>query len=331
MDNFTHSLAGWALGQAGLKRKTRKGLAALILGANVPDLDVLTGWVAWEPLATHRGWTHSFIGGAVLLPPLLALALYALDRWQVKRGVTFKSGLEMHFGWLLALCFLGALTHPLLDLQTVYAVQLFTPVTMAWYHEESLFIIDVWLWSGLAAAIWLSRRREKMGHEKAGGNWRRPAQIGLAVAVVYVTANWGLSEFAKHLVGARQPEIAVERMYVGNEPVKFWKRDFVVRDTQGRVGRGAYSPFDGYTAVSGWQADNLEDPIARRALTDPSIREFSRWSLLPMAQLLPQTPAQQAACEQVVRINDARYADPRAVAGFTREVTVKLTPKECRR
>ena len=32
MDNITHSLAGWALGQAGLKAQTRKGLAALILG-----------------------------------------------------------------------------------------------------------------------------------------------------------------------------------------------------------------------------------------------------------------------------------------------------------
>ena len=44
LDNLTHCLAGWALGQAGLKRKTRKGLAALILGANMPDIDVFFGW-----------------------------------------------------------------------------------------------------------------------------------------------------------------------------------------------------------------------------------------------------------------------------------------------
>ena len=30
MDNITHSLAGWALGQAGLKTQTRKGLAVLL-------------------------------------------------------------------------------------------------------------------------------------------------------------------------------------------------------------------------------------------------------------------------------------------------------------
>ena len=55
MDNFTHSLVGWALGQAGLKTKTRKGLAALILGANMPDIDVFFQWVSWAPLAMHRG------------------------------------------------------------------------------------------------------------------------------------------------------------------------------------------------------------------------------------------------------------------------------------
>ena len=178
----------------------------------------------------------------------------------------------------------------------------------------------------MVAAIWWSRRMEK-----AGGNWRRPAQIGIGFALAYITANWGLSEYAKHLVSARQPEVQVERMFTGNEPVKFWKRDFVVRTTDGRIGRGAYSPFDGYTPVTEWTPDNLDNPIAWRALSDPSIREFSRWSLIPMAKLLPQTPAQRAACKQVVRINDARYDDPRARAGFTREVTVNLTPEECKR
>ena len=153
MDNFTHSLAGWALGQAGLKTKTRKGLAALILGANMPDIDVFFGWVGWEPLAMHRGFTHSLVGGALLLPPFLAALLWLLDRWQIKRGATFKSGLSMHFGWLVALAYIGTITHPLLDLQTTYSVQLLSPFSSAWYHTDSLFIIDVWLWSLLAGSI----------------------------------------------------------------------------------------------------------------------------------------------------------------------------------
>src|SRR5690606_28501961 len=134
MDNFTHSLAGWALGQAGLKQKTRKGLAALILGANMPDIDVFFGWVPWGPLAMHRGFTHGLVGGVLLMPPMLAGLLWCLDRWQRRRGVTFASGLELRFGWLLALCYIGAISHPLLDWQNSYAVQLLSPFSESWFH-----------------------------------------------------------------------------------------------------------------------------------------------------------------------------------------------------
>ena len=111
-------MAGWALGQAGLKTKTRKGLAALILGANMPDIDVFFGNAPWDPLAIHRGFTHGIIGGVLVMPPILAGLLWLLDRWQVGRGKGFKSGLTMHFGWLLALSYIGAATHPLLDMLT---------------------------------------------------------------------------------------------------------------------------------------------------------------------------------------------------------------------
>src|SRR3712207_5053379 len=127
MDNFTHSLAGWALGQTGLKRKTRKGLAALILGANMPDIEAFLGWVPWEPLATHRGFTHGLVGGVLLMPPVLAWLLWRLDRWQQRHGHTFPSGLPMHVGWLVALSYIGAISHPLLDWQNTYAVQLLSP------------------------------------------------------------------------------------------------------------------------------------------------------------------------------------------------------------
>ena len=59
MDNFTHSLAGWALGQAGLKRKTGLGMAALIVGANMPDIDVVLEPLFGLPsIQYHRGFSH---------------------------------------------------------------------------------------------------------------------------------------------------------------------------------------------------------------------------------------------------------------------------------
>ena len=108
----------------------------------MPDIDVFLGWVPWAALATHRGWTHSLVGGVLLMPPILAGLLWGLDRWQVKRGAEFKSGLAMHFGWLVVLSYLGALTHPLLDWQTTYSVQLLSPLSDKWFHNDSLFIID---------------------------------------------------------------------------------------------------------------------------------------------------------------------------------------------
>src|SRR5262245_46221962 len=189
MDNLTHSLVGWTLGQTGLKRKTRKGLAALILGANMPDIDVFLGWVPWAPLATHRGFTHGLVGGVLLMPPLLAGLLWLLDRWQQKRGAEFRSGLAMHFGWLVALSYIGKLSHPLLDWQTAYAIQLFSPFDTRWYHVDSLFIIDVWIWLGLGLAIWLSMRREA----RERSDWGRPALAALAVLALYIGGNLAIT------------------------------------------------------------------------------------------------------------------------------------------
>ena len=70
MDNLTHSLTGWAIGQAGLKTQTRKGLAALILGANMPDIDVFFGSFTEKQAAAQKqlwlvpGEKMLFDGGA---------------------------------------------------------------------------------------------------------------------------------------------------------------------------------------------------------------------------------------------------------------------------
>lgn len=86
MDNLTHSLVGWALAETGLKHRTRKGLAACVLAANLPDIDVFFGWAPWPPLAMHRGFTHGLVGGVLLLPPVLAGLLWLLDRCRWRAG-----------------------------------------------------------------------------------------------------------------------------------------------------------------------------------------------------------------------------------------------------
>ncbi|MBT2185614.1 metal-dependent hydrolase [Sphingobium nicotianae] len=321
MDNFTHSLVGWALGQTGLKCKTRKGLAALVLGANMPDIDVFLGWMPWPPLAMHRGFTHGLIGGAIVMPPLLAGLLWLLDRWQISRGQRFKSGFAMRFRWLLALSWLGALTHPLLDLQTTYAVQLLSPFSTLWFHTETLFIIDAVIWTVLPFAIWLSRRRER-----AGGAWRRPAIVGLVAICAYVGLNGVISLASRSALLARVPH-PPEILFANEEPVLFWRRSLIWRQ-DGRIGRARYDPLRSLREISGigpGVPDNMADPLVRRAMTaTPEIRSFMRWSVMPMARIV-----EKKRCSATILFSDARFGEPDRGGLLVRRVWLPLAGPAC--
>lgn len=296
MDNLTHSLVGWALAETGLKRLTRKGLAACVLAANMPDIDVFFGWAPWAPLAMHRGFTHGLVGGVLLMPPLLAGLLWLLDRWQVKRGSTFASGLPMRFGWLLALCYLGALTHPLLDLQNTYAVQLLSPGSARWFHTDGLFIISPWLLAMLGAGIWLARRR------KLGG----PAMAALAGVIGFIGVNVAISAQAW-----AAPGIDADRIFAAPEPLLFWRRDMVWRQA-GTITHARYDPLGrGLSEVSAPELDNMGDPLVRRAaVATPEVRKFLAWAQMPVARI------ERRACSATVTFGDARFSGPRMVGSF---------------
>ena len=296
MDNLTHSLVGWTLGQAGLKTKTRKGLAALILGANMPDIDVFFGWVPWVPLATHRGFTHGLVGGVLVMPPMLFGLLWLLDRWQVRRGTAFKSGLPIRPGWLLALCYLGAITHPLLDLLTTYSVQLLSPFSSIWYHADGLFIIDLFLWLLLGGAIFWSKRREKRG-----GAWRTPAQVAIAVALAYIAINLAISQSAYSAVNRWAETRPVEAIFAAPPPFYSWRRDLVWRERD-CYRRSSFDPLSGLGEVSACEPTNMDDPAVRDLVSkNARLQKFLRWSILPQASVT------RSGCETRITVGDARY------------------------
>ena len=316
MDNITHSLVGWTLGETGLKRKTRKGLAALIVGANAPDIDVFFGHAPWEPLAMHRGFTHGLIGGVIVLPLLLAGLLWLVDRWQVRRGASFKSGLEMDFRWLLALAFLGTLTHPFLDLLTTYSVQLWSPLTRDWWHADALFIIDIGLWLILPVSLELSRRREMRGRS----DWGQPARIGVAVALTYIAFNLGLSERAKADLHARVGSPLGSGIFASPPPVAFWRRDLVWREGDGYA-RARWDPLAGGLSAPPYRLTpaNMDDPLVRQAIRQrPRLSKFLGWSVMPVALV------ERSGCIARVTIADARYGDPRSRRQLSRGTEVAI-------
>ena len=319
MDNITHSLTGWALGQAGLKTQTRKGLAVLILGSNMPDIDVFFGRIGWDPLAMHRGFTHGLVGGVLTMPPLLAGLLWLLDRWQVGRGASFKSGLPMRPGWLLALAYLATLTHPLMDLLTTYSVQLLAPFSAAWFHADALFIIDVWIWLLLGGSIAWSRILEEK--RKSG---RRPVQAAIAIAVAYIGINLIISQRAYASVHRWAGERSVEALFASPPPVASWRRGLVWRE--GDCYR--WSRYDllggGFGPVSSCRSTRMRDPLVREAVRrDPTLRKFLRWSILPLAEV------ERSRCSVRVSISDGRYQDGRSRSRLSRESVVPTGGRGC--
>lgn len=309
MDNVTHFLIGAVLGQAGLKRKTGLAMPALIIAANIPDIDAPCVVFGVESLAMRRGITHGPIA-MLVLPVLLAGALTAFDRWQTRRGVRPPARLPLHFGWLLALCYIGALSHPLFDWFNNYGIRLLEPFSSRWFYGDVLFIIDPWLMAMLGGGIWLSLRRERAG----AALWMRPARAAICAAFVYVAINVSISH---HSVWDAKMHEPYPKFVVANAvPLTFWRREMLWR-TGERYGATPYSLFGPRlrnTSLDG-QLIGMNDPrLAGRVEASAAARAFLFWSRMPVAQ---------PSGDNIV-LRDQRFLQLPSRSGFE----VVLTPKE---
>jgi len=185
----------------------------------------------------------------------------------------------MRFGWLVGLAYLGTLTHPFLDLLTTYSVQLFSPLSSAWYHSDALFIIDIWVWLLLAIAIGISKRREQQGRE-----WRRIPQAAIAILLAYIAANLAISQSAYAAV--RSVDSRAQSIFASPPPVLSWRRDLVWRDGS-RYCRATYDPFGGgFHAGGSCAPSNMQDPLVHEAIRrDSRLQKFLKWSVMPQADV----------------------------------------------
>src|SRR4051812_394992 len=100
MDNLCHTLVGLAMGEAGLKTKTRYGNAALMIAANIPDIDVRLSLPA-PPWVNSRGGGPPGMGAQWVLRVLITAAFVAIDGRRGRRAG--EAAPPLHVGWLLAL------------------------------------------------------------------------------------------------------------------------------------------------------------------------------------------------------------------------------------
>jgi len=304
MDNLTHSLVGAVLGQAGLKRTTGLAMPALIIGANLPDVDAACFfWLeGTEHLAFRRGITHG-PPALVLLPLVLAELLWAFDRWQTKRGSRPEARLPVRFGWLYAMAFIGCLSHPFFDWLNVYGIRLLEPFSSQWFYGDTLFIIDPWLWAILIASLWVSRRREKRG-----GEWARAGQAGVAAVLAYVGVNGTITWF-DYQTGGVMTEPYPQAHIAAPVPLAFWHREQIAQIADGQwISSGWRGPAFGYGyARSEAVQCRLPDLTALRR-TDSQLDAFLFWSRAPFLTRAP---------DGSVVLRDARFTDPRVGDRFS--------------
>lgn len=277
MDNLTHSLIGAALGQAGLKRKTGLAMPTLIIAANIPDIDAGCTVLGMVSLAMRRGVTHGPIA-MLLLPLLLTGAMIAYDRRQARRGTRPADRPPLRPGWLLALAYIGCLSHPLFDWMNSYGIRLLEPFSHRWFYGDALFIVDPWLLVMLTAGIWFSVRRERASR----GDWAGPARLAVAGASAYVLANLGISALAadRAAMYAPYPEVVVANPV----PAAFWRREVLWRGA-GRYGSYDVSLFGDKRQAQPATATGMDDPrLPARAQANAAARAFLFWSRMPVAR-----------------------------------------------
>lgn len=171
MDSITQFALGASIGVAVMGRRTPPWRAALWGGlcGTLPDLDVLIDH--GDPIRNmtlHRTESHSLFY-LTLAAPALAWVISAIEgRGQFRR-------------WWLCV-WLALITHPLLDLLTVYGTQLGLPFTDTPFFTGSVFVIDPVVTLALVGGLALALVRGPPG-------WRANL-IGLAIATAYLA--WGL-------------------------------------------------------------------------------------------------------------------------------------------
>jgi inner membrane protein len=159
VDNITHSLVGIALAElvqprSATVRQRRVLMAASVVAANLPDIDLAYTWITPPPLGYllhHRGHTHT-LAGLVVLGLLLAVWFRL---WPAARELTAEARTRL---WgLVAISLAG---HVSLDALNTYGVHPFYPFDVRWYYGDAVFIFEplIWLILGIAAVCNARRR-----------------------------------------------------------------------------------------------------------------------------------------------------------------------------
>jgi inner membrane protein len=354
MDPIAHTLVGAALAKSGLEKRSGFAFAALVLGANLPDIDGVTYFVSADlGLYFRRGWTHGLPAIAVW-PFLLAGALTLLDRALGFRRARFEA--------LFGLSLLAVATHPALDWLNNYGMRWLMPLDGRWFYGDAVFIIDPWIWLGLGGPLFLSSSRSSLrllawiagaaapiyavlgtvpglagakalfaaglagfaaarvlGFPRTEFDGTRLHQVAVALVSAYILTMVALSAFAHRWTFERLTAEGhqVEKLMVGPTPLSPFTKD-VVFSTPSTYGYGVLAIGSGMklTLSPGSIARTDGSPFMARALREPEVQGFANWARFPWAEVFEEPEGVR------VILRDARYTRFSGRSGFGTAVVV---------
>jgi inner membrane protein len=348
MDPIAHTLVGAALAKSGLEKRSGYAAAALIVGANLPDIDGLTYFAGGDlGLYFRRGWTHG-LPAIAIWPFVLAGGLSLLDRL-LGRG-------RSRFGALFALSLLAVATHPALDWLNNYGMRWLMPLDGRWFYGDAVFIVDPWIWLALGGALFLATsggsgllvawilgtmavaflvlagvpgflpgkvlfsaglagffvlRIMKLPRTDAGSE--RLHRGALAFVAIYVLSMVALSDAAHRwaLERLRVEGLAVEQLMVATTPITPFTKEVVAATPSGyRHGSLSILPSMRLTLSPEVIPRNEDSPLVIRALQQPEVRGFTTWARFPWAEIVEEPEGFR------VFLRDARYARSLRSDGF---------------
>jgi inner membrane protein len=152
MENLAHTLFNVAIYKGSFERYAPRTLLLWLIGANLPDIDIIAAfWGMPTYLTHHRGITHSIIG-IIITILLLTLGCWMWQRWR---------GQRQSFLCLFLSASIAVSSHPLLDLLNNYGVRPFLPFKGEWFYGDLAFVVDPWMWLLLGGGIFLQAGKGK--------------------------------------------------------------------------------------------------------------------------------------------------------------------------
>ena len=298
MDNVCHSLAGAVLAECGFAKRTRFATAAMVIAANIPDLDVAYIF-AGQPtgLESRRGWTHSVPALAVW--PFVVVGLVLL--WQrFRTRPPSASAPPLNLALLLVGCAIAVLSHPFLDWMNEYGVRVLMPWSERWFYGDTLFIVDLVLLLLFGSGWWLARRQRRRDRPRSA----YVARAAVLTAVLYIVIMKVQSERSRTAVETAlgRGALNARQLMIGPNPLTMRTRSALIVTDSGYILRNVHAGLRvSIGAVTEFVPTNANDPLSRAAQATDEYRRFMRWSRFPYF-----VPA--AAGDSTVFVGDARYA-----------------------